>query len=86
MAATDIDFEGTGNNGTGGQAGEGTQGGNGGNGYGLLRCRCRRAAAENQENAEGRSTQKSVVINSLIAICPLTNRLAYANIDIVSWY
>ena len=32
MAATDIDFEGTGNNGTGGQAGDGTQGGNGGNG------------------------------------------------------
>ena len=32
MAVTDIDFEGTGNNGTGGQAGEGTQGGNGGNG------------------------------------------------------
>ena len=32
MAATDIDFEGTGNNGTGGQAGDETQGGNGGNG------------------------------------------------------
>lgn len=32
MAVTDIDFEGTGNNGTGGQAGEGTQGDNGGNG------------------------------------------------------
>jgi len=30
MAEIDIDFEGTGGNGTGGQAGEGTQGGNGG--------------------------------------------------------